>query len=185
MWTLDNSKNFRQVGDAEPDGDFIYNRTQIYRESNNMAMKIREYDSNYFIIVVSQYAWESYFSDELGRTLENCGAFLIKEFTYQASARFGNFTRITDFQTKDTIFKTKMFHPYAFIGIPGLPPGQAYEQLRSNQGIYIEKPDFMPYAHLKVRIRFDTLIGMYSFDIPQNQYHRQSKFIDSHNLTHF
>ena len=46
-----------------------------------MAKKIREYTSDYFIVVVSNYAWESYFSDELGRTLENCGAFLIKEFS--------------------------------------------------------------------------------------------------------
>lgn len=47
-----------------------------------MAQKIREYDSHYFIIVTSNYGWESYFSDALANTLENCGAILIKEFTY-------------------------------------------------------------------------------------------------------
>jgi hypothetical protein len=62
-----------------------------------MAKKIREYDSNYFIVVVSNYAWESYFSDDLARTLENCGGFLIKEFANLGSARFGNFTRVHDF----------------------------------------------------------------------------------------
>lgn len=64
-----------------------------------MAKKIREYTSDYFIVVVSNYAWESYFSDELARTLENCGAFLIKEFTHLASSRFGNFTKVYDFST--------------------------------------------------------------------------------------
>lgn len=92
-----------------------------------MAKKIRSYDSNYFIVVVSNYAWESYFSKELADTLENCGAFLIKEFAITASARFGNFTRITDFQNTYNLYQTKLFHPYAFIGIQGLPPGRGYE----------------------------------------------------------
>ena len=43
----------------------------------------------------------------------------------------------------------------------------------------------MPWAWLKVRLRFDTLMGMYAFDTPEHQYHRQSKFIDDHNITHF
>ena len=34
-------------------------------------------ESAYFIIVVSGYAWEGYFSEDLGHTLENCGGFLI------------------------------------------------------------------------------------------------------------
>ena len=57
-----------------------------------------------------------------------------------------------------------MYHPYAFIGIPGLPPGRAFERLRTNQGVYIERHS-LPYAELKVRLRFNNLIGMYSFDV--------------------
>ena len=139
-----------------------------------MAAKIREYDSNYFIVVVSNFGWEQYFSKELADTLENCGAFLIKEFA-SASVMHGNFTKVTDFQRKEPLETHRFFHPYAFIGIPGLPPGRGYEQLRSNQGIYVEKPS-LPFAELKVLLRFSNLLGMYAFDIPENQYHRVSKF---------
>ena len=76
----------------------IYNRTNNYRVANEMAKKIREYDSNYFIVITSNYAWESYFSEELGKTIEDYGGFLIKEFMHQASARFGHFTHLTNFQ---------------------------------------------------------------------------------------
>ena len=105
----------------------------------------------------------------MGQVLENCGAFLIKEFIDLADARFGNFTRFHDFASSDLLYKTKLYHPYAFIGIPGLPPGKAFEQLRSNQGIYMERSS-QPHAELKVRLRFNTLIGMYSFDIMPRQY---------------
>ena len=71
----------------------IYNRTDDYTTANKMAMKIREYDSNYFIIIVSNYGWESRFSKELGLTLENCGSFLIKEMLFKGFSRFGDFTK--------------------------------------------------------------------------------------------
>ena len=92
-----------------------------------MAKEIRKYDSNYFVIVVSNYAWEQYLSEDLVRTIENCGGFLIKEFFNIAKARYGNFTTVTGFQNYETLTKTNLYHPYAFIGIPGLPPGKAYE----------------------------------------------------------
>ena len=75
----------------------IYNRTDHYKISNDMAKKIREYDSNYFVVIISNYAWEKHFSEDLGRTIENCGGWLIKEFTNLGSARFGNFTEVSDF----------------------------------------------------------------------------------------
>ena len=151
--------------------DMVYNRTNYFKIATDMATHIHRFDSTHFIVVTSNYAWESYFSEELGRTLENCGAFLIKEFMNMATARFGNLTRIYDFQSKEILHKTKLYHPYAFIGIPGLAPGMGYEQLRSNQGIYMERSP-LPFAELNVRLRFNTLIGMYSFDIEPNQYHR-------------
>ena len=106
---------------------YIYNRTNYYLNANKMANVIRNYDSNYFVIVVSNYAWEHYLSEDLARTLENCGGFLIKEFFNIAKARYGNFTTVTGFQSNETLTKTNLYHPYAFIGIPGLPPGKAYE----------------------------------------------------------
>lgn len=139
------------------------------KNANEMAKKIREYDSNYFVIVVSNYGWESYFSEDLGNTLEDYGAILIKEFTWSASARYGNFTQTHDFQNTEMLQKTRMFHPYAFIGIHGLPPGQAFEKLRSNRGIYVHRSP-LPHADIKLRLRFNNLIGMYSFDVQEKQY---------------
>lgn len=110
----------------------IYNRTFVFETANDMAKKIREYDSTYFIVITSNYAWESYFSKELGETLENCGASLIKEFINLADVRYGNFTKVYGFASDSLLYKTKLYHPYAFVGIPGLPPGKAFEQLRSN-----------------------------------------------------
>ena len=85
--------NYKKVGPQEFNEDKIYNRTDKYYNSNQMAKQIRKYDRTHFIVVVSNYAWESYFSDDLGRTLENCGAFLIKEFMHQGARRFSNHTR--------------------------------------------------------------------------------------------
>ena len=62
-----------------------------------MAKKIREYDSNYFIVIISNYAWEKHFSEDLGNTIENCGGWLIKEYIHQGAARFSNYTTVTDF----------------------------------------------------------------------------------------
>ena len=98
-YIINEDGNFVESGNPVEDPDIVYNKTDNFYNSNQMAKKIREYDSNYFIVVVSNYAWESYFSEDLGRTLENCGAFLVKEFTHQAAARFGNFSRIYDFRS--------------------------------------------------------------------------------------
>lgn len=62
----------------------IYNRTDHFEQSNLMAKKIRSYDSTHFIIIVSQIAWEKHFSEDLGRTIENCGGWLIKEYMHLA-----------------------------------------------------------------------------------------------------
>ena len=82
-----------------------------------MAKTIRNFDSSYFIIIVSNIAWEKHFSEDLGRTIENCGGWLIKEYMHLAQARFSNFTSFDGFQSKEMLDHTKLFHPYAFIGI--------------------------------------------------------------------
>ena len=51
------------------DREKIYNRTDNYKIANEMAAKIREYNSNYFVIVISNYGWESLFSENLAKTL--------------------------------------------------------------------------------------------------------------------
>lgn len=82
QYKYDKDLDYVKVGPEVYDLDKIYNRTDKYYNANEMAKKIREYDRTNFIVVISNYAWESYFSDDLGRTLENCGAFLVKEFMH-------------------------------------------------------------------------------------------------------
>jgi hypothetical protein len=41
-------------------------------------------------------------------------------------------TTVRNIDDKDPLTHTNFHHPYAFIGIPGLPSGKAFEQLRSN-----------------------------------------------------
>jgi hypothetical protein len=49
------------------------------------------------------------------------------------------------------------------MGIPGLPIGKGFENLRTNQGFFLSTGN-VPYADLKIKLRFNNLIGMYSFD---------------------
>ncbi len=63
--------------------------------SNAMARKIKEYGYNYFVVIVSNYSWEQFFSKELAEVLQNCGALNIMEFSSHFSPKYGNKT--TDF----------------------------------------------------------------------------------------
>lgn len=100
--------------------------------SNEMARKIKEYGYNYFVVIVSNYSWEQFFSKELAEVLQNCGAMNILEFSSHFSPKYGNKT--TDYGIFDSALfpKNNLYHPYAFIGIPGLSPGMAFELLRPN-----------------------------------------------------
>jgi len=57
-----------------------------------MAKVIKQYNYTYFVIVVSQYNWEPYFSKELGEVLQSCGGLNIMEFTNFYSPFHGNKT---------------------------------------------------------------------------------------------
>lgn len=48
----------------ERKGEFFY--IDDFVTAREMAQSIRKYDYNYFIVVLSQYAWEPFFSKELG-----------------------------------------------------------------------------------------------------------------------
>ena len=60
--------------------------------ANKMAQRIRAYNYNYFIVVISQHSWELQFSKELGEALLHCGALNIAEMAGHFSPRFGNRT---------------------------------------------------------------------------------------------
>ena len=139
-----------------------------------MANVIKSYDYNYFIIIVSQYQWEQFFSEELGEVLSNCGALNIKEFANYFSPRYGNKTTIYNIFDTRPFIPHNLYHPYAFVGIPGLTPGKAFEILRPNQGFYKSLGD-QPYAELRIILRYSSLLGMYTFDL-LHQHHVGNHF---------
>lgn len=78
---------------------------------------------------------------ELGDVLGHCGALNILEFANHFSPRFGNSTTYRGLFDKEIYPKHNLYHPYAFVGIPGLSPGMGFERLRSNQGFYMTLAD--------------------------------------------
>lgn len=106
--------------------------------------------------------------------LANCGAFQITEFTNYFSSYHGNKTTFKNWFEKNLFPKHNLYHPYAFVGIPGLSPGMAFEKIRPNQGYYLSLAN-QPYAELKVILRFSSLLGMYTFD-EHHQHHTGNMF---------
>lgn len=63
-----------------------------FGNANQMAQRIKMYDQNFFIVVISQYSWEQQFSKELGEVLASCGALNVLEFAQHYFPRFSNST---------------------------------------------------------------------------------------------
>lgn len=59
-----------------------------------MATTIKKYGYKYFVVIVSNYMWEQFFSKELSEVLQNCGALNIMEFGTHFSPKFGNKTTV-------------------------------------------------------------------------------------------
>ncbi len=102
-----------------------------------MAQKILSYNSSYFIVIISGNAWELYFSQELGNAIMGCGGLNIMEFANHYSVHFGEKTRHRNLTDTDPFTHTNFYHPYAFVGIPGLPKGKGFESLRQNAGFFL------------------------------------------------
>ncbi|TNV82359.1 hypothetical protein FGO68_gene16422 [Halteria grandinella] len=154
-----------------------YQNPNEFEAAHRLAKRIKMYDSNYFIIIVSQNAWENNFSKELGNVLMNCGAFVVEEFINHYSTRFGQKTTYRHINDTNPLTFTNFYHPYAFIGIPGLAPGRAQEILRSNVGFHLQKGNYPP-AELRVRLRYQPLYAAYTFDT--YQYMTENRFKDSY-----
>ena len=71
-----------------------------FKIAREMANRIRMYDYNYFIVVISQHSWEGQFSKELGEALLHCGALNVAEMTAHFSPRYGNKTTAEDIYNK-------------------------------------------------------------------------------------
>eukprot|EP00347_Sterkiella_histriomuscorum_P012274 403369219 len=154
-----------------------YKRVDKYSVAHQMARKIKQYDNKYFIVIVSQNAWELNFSKELGDALVQCGALNILEIATHYSPIFGEKTQIRGMADNDPLVHSNLYHPYAFVGIPGLPSGKAFESLRSNQGFHMSIGTYA-YAELRVRLKFNRLLGLYVFD--QHQYMAEFGFQDTY-----
>lgn len=90
------------------------------------------------------------------------------------SPRFGQKTTFRQMNDTDAMVHTNFYHPYAFIGIPGLAPGRAMEMLRPNIGFHLARGNF-PSAELRVRLRFQPLVSQYTFDTYQYITHNHFK----------
>ena len=99
------------------------------------------------------------------------------EFTNYFSTFHGNKTTFNNWFGQDMFPKHNLYHPYAFVGIPGLSPGMGFEIMRSNQGYYLSLAN-QPYAEMRIILRYSSLLGMYTFD-EQHQHHKGNKFINS------
>lgn len=96
------------------------------------------------------------------------------EYTNFYNSFHGNKTTFYNWFDQNKFPYHNLYHPYAFVGIPGLSPGMAFEIMRPNQGYYKSLAN-QPYAELRIILRFSSLLGMYTFDA-QHQHHIGNKF---------
>ncbi|CAI2368390.1 unnamed protein product [Moneuplotes crassus] len=130
---------------------------------SSITEKLGALDGESIIVIVSNNVWEDDFSIELGNQLQKFGGFYIKEFQYQYSRRFSEHTRSRHLKFEDISEQNNYFHPFAFIGIKGIPPGMAYESIRSNQGYFLEE-SAQPQAELNVFLEYNIMTHRYVFD---------------------
>lgn len=79
-------------------------------------------------MLLSCDSWELNFSTELASTLESYGAVIVSEFKNKIELQLQKTQHIPTYDsslTEDS-FKHNLKHPYAFVGIRGLPKGSAY-----------------------------------------------------------
>ena len=62
----------------------------------------------------------------------DCGALDFLEWRSEYAKYFGKKTEYLGINDEVKQDKHNLFHPYVFFGIRGLPPGLAFESLRSN-----------------------------------------------------
>jgi len=136
--------------------------TQNEQVSNELSNKIRSYNENYFIILVSCVAWEKHITETLVKTLTNCGAIRILEFYNSFRDKYSLETTAVDFSENNTDLISKYGRPYVFVGIPNIGTGNGFESLRTNIGYYLSIGN-LPYAELVIRLTFNPYINMYVF----------------------
>jgi hypothetical protein len=137
----------------------VYNN---YENAIALYNKLLSLTEDTLFILVSCYGWERYFTLELTDLLARYGALNILELkTYLWSedldARINN---------KSVLNKHFYYHPYAFIGIPNIGPGNGYESLRTNKGHYLST-DNLPSAEIIVKFKYNKYARNYYFHYRQ------------------
>ena len=92
----------------------------------------------------------------------NCGAFAVKEFAQHYNIRFGDLTKPRYIDSTEVNENSNFYHPYAFIGIPGLMEGHGFESLRSNRGFFLDTGN-VPPAEVLAIVEYSSFLGMYTF----------------------
>ena len=89
------------------------------------------------------------------------GAYYIQEFKEKS---FGIKDNLTYFP--EVIPKHNFYHPFAFVGIPNIGPGNGYECIKTNKGHYLTT-ESLPFAELNVKLKFNKITRNFQFDFEQ------------------
>ena len=134
----------------------IFNTFTDSTQANLMASALRSFDSNHLLIIISSFAWETYFNKNLSEAISELGGYLTLPFTK-------NIPSIPSYATGTN---STYGYPYSFIGIPNQKyiTGQNFETIRNatlyhnyNQTLY----NALPPARIRVNLVFDTYRQFY------------------------
>jgi hypothetical protein len=143
--------------------------------SNAMALynKLLSLTEDKLFILVSCYGWEKYFTPELADLLTKYGALNILELkTYLTKEDLD-----TKINQKSVLNNHYYYHPYAFVGIPNIGPGNGYESFRTNKGHYLSTNN-LPSAELVIKFKYNKYARNYYFD--DRQYYPRYSYKDDY-----
>jgi hypothetical protein len=133
-----------------------------YSAATDLYNKMLSLEEDKIVILVSCYGWERYFTTELADLLAKYGALNILEL----KGFLINNDLDSKINNKNVLNKHFYYHPFAFIGIPNIGPGNGYESLRTNKGHYLST-DNLPYAELLVKFKYNKYARNYYYDARQ------------------
>jgi hypothetical protein len=157
----------------------IITKTGNYDAANDLYYRLSKLDNTVFLVLVSCFGWERYFTVELVDLLAKFGALNILEFKQFFSTRKTQQINKDEslFQEDSVLKKHNNYHPFAFVSIPWLGPARGFESIRTNKGNYLSVKN-IPQAELLIRIKYNPYSRIYNFD--QEQYHKRFSYSDDY-----
>jgi hypothetical protein len=143
----------------------IFNTFNDSTQADLMSETIRLYNSNYFVIIISSYGWETFFNKNLSQSIFEMGGYLTQSLVNPTP-------QIPKYKYAEPV---NCGHPYAFIGIPNqkLISQQSFEVLRNTTQYYNYNNTLynsIPTARIGVNIVFDFFRQFYFFQSLKNAY---------------